>query len=124
MSLSHLSDQVSYSPVTYGDYSYPQWAEMLGLCLSLASMVWVPLYALYYLTCKEVRSCHNIRVTMRCVFHQSGSFSERLRAGLTPMVDSPGDKGSVSSPSLAIPSESFTSLDTTITDPGAVSTNL
>ena len=61
---------------------------------------------------------------MYFIFHQSGSFSERLRAGLTPMVDSPGDQGSVSSPSLAIPSESFTSLDTNITDPGAVSTNL
>ena len=68
VSLSHLYDQVSYSPVIYGDYKYPQWAEMLGLCLSLASMVWVPLYALYYLTCKEVRFCHNIRVTMS-VFH-------------------------------------------------------
>ena len=43
--------------MTYGDYRYPEWAEMLGLCLSLASMVWVPLYALYYLTCKAVRPC-------------------------------------------------------------------
>ena len=43
--------------MTYGDYRYPEWAEMLGLCLSLVSMVWVPLYALYYLTCKAVRPC-------------------------------------------------------------------
>ena len=57
MSLFHLSDQVSYSPVTYGDYRYPEWAEMLGLGLSLASMVWVPLYAVYYLLCKEVGHC-------------------------------------------------------------------
>ena len=44
---------VSYSPVTYGQYQYPYWAEMLGLGLSLASMVWVPIYAVYYLTCKQ-----------------------------------------------------------------------
>ena len=52
--IHYLITQVSYSPVTYGDYTYPAWAELLGLCLSLASMVWVPLYALYYITCKEV----------------------------------------------------------------------
>ena len=43
--------------MTYGDYRYPEWAEMLGLGLSLASMVWVPLYAVYYLLCKEVGDC-------------------------------------------------------------------
>ena len=46
--------QVSYSPVTYGTYTYPTWAEAIGLGLSLASMVWVPLYALYYLAFKQV----------------------------------------------------------------------
>ena len=111
--------------MTYGDYRYPEWAEMLGLCLSLVSMVWVPLYALYYLTCKAVRPCqYNIIETQTLMSHQSGSFSERLRAGLTPMVDSPGDTGSVTSPGLTITSESFTSLDTAVTDTGAVSTSL
>ena len=46
--------QVSYSPVTYGTYTYPTWAEAIGLGLSLASMVWVPLYALYFLAFKQV----------------------------------------------------------------------
>ena len=59
----------SYSPVTYGDYQYPGWAEALGLGLSLASMVWVPLYALYYLCRAE------------------GSLRQRLTAGLTPVID-------------------------------------
>ena len=50
----------SYEPVTYGtDYNYPKWAEYMGLCMSFASMVWVPLYAVYYVltqpgTFKEV----------------------------------------------------------------------
>jgi hypothetical protein len=40
----------SYKPVTYGtDYKYPKWAEYSGLCMSFASMIWVPVYAVYYL---------------------------------------------------------------------------
>ena len=66
----------SYSPVTYGDYQYPAWAEALGLSLSLASMVWVPLYALYFL-CRE-----------------KGSLRERLLTGLTPVIDLTRDQGS------------------------------
>ena len=53
------------------------------------------------------------------VFTQSGSFSERLRAGLTPLVDvdRPGDKGSVTSPTPPIIGNSLTSLDTAVTEP-------
>jgi len=41
---------VQYEPVTYGnDYEYPPWAESFGICLSLSSMLWIPLYALYYI---------------------------------------------------------------------------
>jgi len=40
---------ISYEPVTYGkDYAYPRWGEMMGLCMSFASMMWVPIYAIYY----------------------------------------------------------------------------
>ena len=40
----------SYTPVTYGeDYKYPKWAEILGLLISISSMIWVPVYAVYYL---------------------------------------------------------------------------
>jgi len=58
----------SYSPVKYGDYEYPYWAQMVGIGLSCASMVWVPLYAVYYL------------------LTQKGSLRERIKAGLTPVV--------------------------------------
>jgi len=60
---------ISYEPVTYGnDYTYPAWAEMLGLCLSFSSMVWVPGYAMYYLAT------------------QPGSVMQNLRTGLTPNI--------------------------------------
>lgn len=38
-----------YSPVTYGeDYEYPKWAETMGLLIAASSMIWVPIYAIYY----------------------------------------------------------------------------
>lgn len=41
---------VKYEPVTYGNrYAYPWWGEWLGITMSLMSMVWIPLYAAYYL---------------------------------------------------------------------------
>ncbi|XP_046641611.1 sodium- and chloride-dependent GABA transporter 1-like [Daphnia pulicaria] len=41
---------VQYTPVTYGsDYQYPKWAEILGICISLSSMLWIPLYIVYYI---------------------------------------------------------------------------
>ncbi len=52
---------LSYEPVKYGtDYTYPKWAEYMGLCISFTSMIWVPGYAIYYLatapgTFREVR---------------------------------------------------------------------
>ena len=40
----------SYTAVTYGEvYEYPKWAEALGLLISVSSMIWVPVYAAYYL---------------------------------------------------------------------------
>merc|ERR1712012_579322 len=60
---------ISYTPVTYGkDYKYPGWGEAMGLCMSFASMMWVPLYAIYY------------------VCSQPGSFMENLKEGFKPKI--------------------------------------
>ena len=83
---------VSYSPVKYGDYEYPYWAQMVGIGLSCASMVWVPLYAVYYL------------------LMQKGSLADRVRAGLTPLVDS---SDLVKEDKVA---KSINSLDTVVTE--------
>ena len=40
---------ISYSPVTYGSYEFPQWAEIMGLMISFSSMIWIPAYMVYYL---------------------------------------------------------------------------
>lgn len=53
-----------YSPVTYGKgYEYPKWAEGLGLCISLASMLWIPLYAIYYVFSRD-GSLYEVRVIL------------------------------------------------------------
>ena len=40
---------VQYQPVRYDDEKFPTWAEYLGLLISFSSMMWVPIYAIYYL---------------------------------------------------------------------------
>jgi len=41
---------VEHTPATYGkDYQYPGWAQIVGICLSLSSMLWIPIYAVYFL---------------------------------------------------------------------------
>ncbi|CAG0923003.1 unnamed protein product [Notodromas monacha] len=39
---------VNYAPVTYGDYNYPTWAQVMGILMALSSMVCIPGYAIYY----------------------------------------------------------------------------
>ena len=60
---------IQYTPIRYAKtYEYPKWGEILGFCISLSSMIWVPAYAIYYL-CKT-----------------KGTFMERLRLGVTPVI--------------------------------------
>ncbi|KAF0033854.1 hypothetical protein F2P81_013920 [Scophthalmus maximus] len=42
-----ISSLVQYTPVHYGKYTYPVWAELLGWCVSLVSIVWIPLGAVH-----------------------------------------------------------------------------
>ena len=41
---------IQYIPVSYGEnYQYPWWAEVIGIIISLSSMLWIPGYAVYYI---------------------------------------------------------------------------
>ncbi|EEC00595.1 GABA transporter, putative [Ixodes scapularis] len=56
-------------PVTYSDhYVYPWWGEMVGWGMALASITWIPTYAIYFL------------------WNSSGSLLERIKKGVTPQV--------------------------------------
>ncbi|KAL7887146.1 hypothetical protein AOLI_G00048670 [Acnodon oligacanthus] len=37
----------TFNPPKYGSYYFPMWANMVGWCLSISSMIMVPLYAIY-----------------------------------------------------------------------------
>lgn len=49
MIIIFVSQILEYQPLTYGEYVYPSWANAIGLCISLSSMVWIPIYAMYYI---------------------------------------------------------------------------
>ncbi|KAK9503688.1 hypothetical protein O3M35_010195 [Rhynocoris fuscipes] len=59
---------LDYVPVTYGTYEYPTWAQVVGIGISLASMLWIPGYAVYYFIVTP------------------GSFKQKVKDGLTPRV--------------------------------------
>lgn len=41
---------IEHEPPTYSDsYVYPWWGEAIGWCMALASIIWIPLYALHFL---------------------------------------------------------------------------
>ncbi|TRY69960.1 hypothetical protein TCAL_04885 [Tigriopus californicus] len=58
-----------YTPIKYANtYEYPKWGEVLGFIISSSSMIWVPGYAVYYL------------------WITPGTWNERLRKGITPVI--------------------------------------
>ena len=40
---------VKYEPLTYEDYEYPPWANGVGWCIALSSILCMPVMALYKL---------------------------------------------------------------------------
>ncbi|XP_047014096.1 sodium-dependent dopamine transporter isoform X2 [Ictalurus punctatus] len=59
----------TFNPPKYGSYSFPTWANMLGWCLSISSMIMVPIYAIYKF----------------CVL--PGSFCTKLAYAITPETE-------------------------------------
>ncbi|KAM8865278.1 sodium- and chloride-dependent GABA transporter ine isoform 1-T1 [Synchiropus picturatus] len=64
-----ISSIIQYTPVRYGSYMYPKWAEFVGWLISMASMIWLPLGAVHEL------------------YINKGSFLQRLRAATRTTVD-------------------------------------
>jgi hypothetical protein len=42
-----LFSWVDYSPARYGDVYFPAWADALGWLMSLCSIIWIPIMAVY-----------------------------------------------------------------------------
>ncbi|XP_019625288.1 PREDICTED: sodium-dependent proline transporter-like isoform X1 [Branchiostoma belcheri] len=60
---------VQFNPVTYGDYEYPNWAEIMGLLMGLSSCLLIPVVAV-------IQVCR-----------QKGSLLERIKAAARPSPD-------------------------------------
>ncbi|CAH1154115.1 unnamed protein product [Phaedon cochleariae] len=65
-----ISQCAQYQRLEYGNYQYPLWADMIGLCISFSSMVWVPAYALYYLLSQPESLLKNFRKGIQANFKQ------------------------------------------------------
>ncbi|KAJ8967593.1 hypothetical protein NQ317_010455 [Molorchus minor] len=68
MLIIFVSQCLQYERLVYGDYKYPLWADIVGLCISFSSMVWIPAYAIYY------------------VLTQPGSIIQNIRTGIQPNI--------------------------------------
>lgn len=36
-----------HEPLTYNGYVYPWWGETIGIAMTLSSVIWIPIYAVY-----------------------------------------------------------------------------
>nr|XP_057925838.1 sodium- and chloride-dependent GABA transporter 1 [Doryrhamphus excisus] len=63
------SSIIQYTPVQYGSYKYPLWAEWVGWGVSLISLIWIPIGAIHEI-------CNN-----------KGSFLSRLQTAITTTVE-------------------------------------
>uniref|UniRef100_A0A6P7FST3 Transporter n=1 Tax=Diabrotica virgifera virgifera TaxID=50390 RepID=A0A6P7FST3_DIAVI len=64
MAVIFISQCFEYQRLSYGSYEYPLWADIIGLGISFSSMLWIPVYIIYY------------------VFSQPGSLLENFKKGL------------------------------------------
>lgn len=80
-----------YKPLTYLDYQYPWWGELIGWFLALSSMLCIPVYAIY-IYCKtpgtfQQRMQLLLRPDLTHVEEQIRKrvLLERSRASMTPV---------------------------------------
>ncbi|KAJ3597854.1 hypothetical protein NHX12_001370 [Muraenolepis orangiensis] len=50
----------TFNPPSYGSYTFPTWANMVGWCLAISSMIMVPLYAVYKLCSLPGKFCDRL----------------------------------------------------------------
>ncbi|KDR11741.1 sodium- and chloride-dependent GABA transporter 2-like isoform X3 [Zootermopsis nevadensis] len=80
---------VDYKPVTYGkSYKYPQWAEGLGFCMSFASMIWIPAYAIYYVLATPGTVKENLLKGLKPNIISRGKIPQGQKAAVIPMSES------------------------------------
>ena len=79
---------IEYEPVKYKNYVFPSWAEYLGWCIALSSIIAIPIYAIVLFTkqtgtMKEVRYISKYLLFVKLLFF---SF-QRWRKVTTATID-------------------------------------
>lgn len=64
-----ISSIIQYTPVQYEKYKYPVWADAVGWCISLVSIVWIPLGAIHE------------------IYSNKGSLLQRLKRAMISTID-------------------------------------
>lgn len=55
-----------YEPITYGEYQYPTWAQLLGWFIAMCSIMSIPLGALHTLIKAPGDTLAEVSPTMNC----------------------------------------------------------
>ncbi|XP_076618325.1 sodium- and chloride-dependent GABA transporter 1 [Colletes latitarsis] len=80
---------VQYKPLKYGnDYEYPTWAEIVGVCLSLSSMIWIPGYVIYYLIVTPGSVKQNILKGLKPNIKSHAKLPKGEKSAVIPMSES------------------------------------
>ncbi|KAL3267706.1 hypothetical protein HHI36_006837 [Cryptolaemus montrouzieri] len=82
-----ISQCLQFQTLTYGDYKYPVWANVIGLCLSLSSMMWIPLYAIYYVIKGPDTLIKNFRLGLKPTV-KLRKLTDREKRSSLPVTDS------------------------------------
>ena len=83
----------SYTAVTYGeDYTYPNWAEALGVLISMSSMIWVPVYGIYYFINNFLRN-KNGTIKERLCYTMKKGVTPQLNENQEPFIDVQNQNG-------------------------------
>jgi hypothetical protein len=91
-----------WKPVKYGDdIEYPFYMHVMGFCMSLSSMIWIPGYAIYYLltqrgSFRDVSLAQYVVLYLNSVVILVYSF-QRLVKGITPDIKSSRSKSKAKS---------------------------
>ncbi|XP_033102185.1 sodium- and chloride-dependent glycine transporter 1-like [Anneissia japonica] len=77
---------VYYTPVTYNDYKYPAWAEVVGWILSCTSFVVIPIYAVFAISREEGPILDRIKLLLKPTDDWGPALNvNRIKAGYQPI---------------------------------------
>jgi len=79
---------VSFEPLTYNDYKYPNWALTIGQCMAFASMICIPLTSIVKIIATPGTPMDRIKSLLRPILHNYQTPSKyRDRTTIVDVID-------------------------------------